>query len=82
MSPVFIFFKSCAKGDEHQRKTMVENIPAGRLAEPNDIIGKVQFSVLYFSGSLGPILFFASRASDYCTGSQLVVDGGISSNTF
>ena len=31
---------------------------------------------------LGCILFFASRASDYCTGSQLIVDGGVSSDNF
>jgi hypothetical protein len=31
-----------------------ERIPLGRLAEPEDIVG--------------PILFFTSRAADYCTG--------------
>eukprot|EP00775_Hariotina_reticulata_P012363 gene12363-12498_t len=39
-----------------------ERIPLGRLAEPEDIVG--------------PIVFFSSRAADYCTGSTLVVDGG------
>lgn len=41
---------------------MKERIPLGRLAEPEDIVG--------------PIVFFSSRAADYCTGTQLVVDGG------
>ncbi|WIA35146.1 hypothetical protein OEZ86_003622 [Tetradesmus obliquus] len=39
-----------------------ERIPLGRLAEPEDIAG--------------PIVFFSSRAADYCTGTSLVVDGG------
>ncbi|WIA14964.1 hypothetical protein OEZ85_001675 [Tetradesmus obliquus] len=41
---------------------MKERIPLGRLAEPEDIAG--------------PIVFFSSRAADYCTGTSLVVDGG------
>ncbi|GMH36244.1 hypothetical protein BSKO_04112 [Bryopsis sp. KO-2023] len=45
-----------------------DKIPAGRLAKPEDL--------------QGAILYFASSASDYCTGAQLVVDGGLSSNAF
>ncbi|KAI8476783.1 MAG: short-chain dehydrogenase/reductase SDR [Monoraphidium minutum] len=41
---------------------ILQRIPLGRLAEPEDIVG--------------PILFLASHAADYCTGSLLVVDGG------
>lgn len=41
---------------------MLDRIPLGRLAEAEDIVG--------------PIVFYSSRASDYCTGSQLIVDGG------
>lgn len=37
-------------------------VPLGRVAEPADIVG--------------PILFFASRLSDFVTGQVLVVDGG------
>lgn len=48
--------------DQHKLEYMLDRIPLARLADPDDLIG--------------PILFFASRASDYCTGTQLVVDGG------
>lgn len=48
--------------NEEKLGYMLERIPLGRLAEPEDIVG--------------PIMFLASRASDYCTGSTLVVDGG------
>jgi 2-dehydro-3-deoxy-D-gluconate 5-dehydrogenase len=37
-------------------------IPAGRFGEPGDIVGSV--------------VFLASRAADYITGHQLIVDGG------
>jgi L-rhamnose 1-dehydrogenase len=40
--------------------------PLGRLGQPEDIAG--------------PVLFFASDDSDWCTGSMLVVDGGTSVN--
>lgn len=39
-----------------------QRIPLGRLAETEEIAG--------------PIVFFASPAADYCTGTTLVVDGG------
>eukprot|EP00195_Chlamydomonas_chlamydogama_P017219 CAMPEP_0202900320 /NCGR_PEP_ID=MMETSP1392-20130828/11108_1 /ASSEMBLY_ACC=CAM_ASM_000868 /TAXON_ID=225041 /ORGANISM="Chlamydomonas chlamydogama, Strain SAG 11-48b" /LENGTH=339 /DNA_ID=CAMNT_0049586689 /DNA_START=129 /DNA_END=1148 /DNA_ORIENTATION=+ len=41
---------------------MLERIPLKRLAEPEDFVG--------------PIVFLSSHASDYMTGSTLVVDGG------
>jgi len=40
--------------------------PLGRLGQPDDVAG--------------PVLFFASDDSDWCTGSMLVVDGGTSVN--
>jgi L-rhamnose 1-dehydrogenase len=40
--------------------------PLGRIGRPEDIAG--------------PVLFFASDDSDWCTGSMLVVDGGASVN--
>ena len=39
------------------------NIPLGRWAQPEDLVG--------------PVLFFVSRASDYVTGQILYVDGGL-----
>jgi len=44
------------------RETMLSRIPLGRLGEPDDFVGAV--------------LFFASPASDFCTGQTLYVDGG------
>lgn len=44
------------------REAMLSRIPLGRLGEPDDFVGAV--------------LFFASSASDFCTGQTLYVDGG------
>ena len=53
-------------GDDEQATTVrsgfLTRIPLGRLGEPDD-----------FAGAL---LYFLSRASDYCTGQVLYVDGG------
>jgi NAD(P)-dependent dehydrogenase (short-subunit alcohol dehydrogenase family) len=46
------------------RAEVLARIPLGRLAEPEDFIGAA--------------LFLASRASDFCTGQVLYVDGGYS----
>lgn len=40
-----VLLKLLLQGDENQRKSMVDNIPAGRLAEPKDIIGTILFYV-------------------------------------
>jgi NAD(P)-dependent dehydrogenase (short-subunit alcohol dehydrogenase family) len=42
---------------------LIESIPMGRWAQPEDMVG--------------PVLFFASPASDYVTGQILFVDGGL-----
>jgi NAD(P)-dependent dehydrogenase (short-subunit alcohol dehydrogenase family) len=42
---------------------LVQRIPLGRWAQPEDLVG--------------PVLFFASPASDYVTGQILFVDGGL-----
>lgn len=51
---------------KHIKKSLIEKvtdeIPMGRIAEPEDIAGAV--------------LFFASNDSDYITGQTLIVDGG------
>jgi 2-deoxy-D-gluconate 3-dehydrogenase len=47
---------------EEYRASVVARIPAGRLAEPRDVVG--------------PILFLASSASDMVNGHLLLVDGG------
>ena len=43
--------------------SLVQQIPLGRWAQPEDLVG--------------PVLFFASAASDYVTGQILFVDGGL-----
>jgi NAD(P)-dependent dehydrogenase (short-subunit alcohol dehydrogenase family) len=51
--------------DERFLKRLLSRIPAGRLGSPEDL--------------LGAVIFLASAASDYVTGTTLPVDGGWSS---
>ena len=44
------------------RKGFLSRVPAGRLGEPEDLAG--------------PLLFLASKASDFYTGHILYADGG------
>jgi 2-dehydro-3-deoxy-D-gluconate 5-dehydrogenase len=48
--------------DEVRCRQITERIPAGRWGEPTDLAG--------------PVVFLASKASDYLNGHVLVVDGG------
>jgi NAD(P)-dependent dehydrogenase (short-subunit alcohol dehydrogenase family) len=50
--------------DQAFYKNFLVRIPLGRLGEPEDL--------------LGPIIYLASRASDFMTGAILAVDGGYS----
>ena len=53
---------SALQKDETRNRQILERIPAGRWGEPEDLAGAA--------------VFLASRASDYVTGTVLVVDGG------
>ena len=55
-----------ALADPAVRDYWSKRAPLGRIGQPDDIAG--------------PVLFFASDDSDWCTGSMLVVDGGTSVN--
>jgi NAD(P)-dependent dehydrogenase (short-subunit alcohol dehydrogenase family) len=44
------------------RKAFIARVPKGRLGEPSDLAG--------------PLLFLASKASDFYTGHILYADGG------
>jgi L-rhamnose 1-dehydrogenase len=55
-----------ALADPAMRDYWSKRAPLGRLGQPEDVAG--------------PVLFFASDDSDWCTGSMLVVDGGTSVN--
>lgn len=55
-----------ALADPEVRAYWSKRAPLGRLGQPDDIAG--------------PVLFFASDDSAWCTGSMLVVDGGTSVN--
>ncbi|MGC4232475.1 MAG: SDR family oxidoreductase, partial [Niabella sp.] len=48
--------------DEERSKAILDRIPAGRWATPEDY--------------KGPAIFLAASASDYVNGTVLVVDGG------
>jgi len=48
--------------DPVRSKALLSRIPAGRWGKPEDIGGAA--------------VFLASRASDYCHGTILVIDGG------
>ena len=56
-------FTASILADETAATSLVQRIPLGRWAQPEDLIG--------------PVLFFASSASDYVTGQILFVDGGL-----
>ena len=45
------------------KKTVIDRIPLGRIADPKDVVGPVQF--------------FCLPASDFVTGQILYVDGGL-----
>jgi L-rhamnose 1-dehydrogenase len=49
--------------DQDKRAYFINRTPLGRIGQPEDVVG--------------PVLFFASEDSAWCTGSTLVVDGGI-----
>jgi NAD(P)-dependent dehydrogenase (short-subunit alcohol dehydrogenase family) len=53
---------AATRADEAASRRIVEHIPAGRWGDPADL--------------MGPLVFLASRASDYVNGQVLVVDGG------
>ena len=55
-----------ALADSRVRDYWSKRAPLGRLGRPEDVAG--------------PVLFFASDDSEWCTGSMLVVDGGTSVN--
>jgi len=48
--------------DEHRNAAILDRIPAGRWGVPDDLAG--------------PVVFLASRASDYVNGYTVAVDGG------
>jgi 2-deoxy-D-gluconate 3-dehydrogenase len=50
------------RNDPTRSRQIGERIPAGRWGTPDDLVG--------------PVVFLASRASDYVHGHVLVVDGG------
>ena len=52
---------SALQKDETRNRQILERIPAGRWGEPEDLTGAA--------------VFLASTASDYVTGTVLVVDG-------
>jgi L-rhamnose 1-dehydrogenase len=49
--------------DAAKREYFIRRTPLGRIGAPEDVVG--------------PALFFASQDAAWCTGSTLVVDGGI-----
>jgi NAD(P)-dependent dehydrogenase (short-subunit alcohol dehydrogenase family) len=65
VAPTFVRTAQAAKwlDDPEFYKNIVARIPLGRVADTADIVG--------------PVLFFASAASDFVTGQTLYVDGGV-----
>ena len=65
MAPTFVEtpLTADALADPVFAKTVKDRIPLGRWALPEDIVG--------------PLIFFASKASDFVTGQILYVDGGV-----
>lgn len=56
------YFKTGRQSPAYTDPVIQARIPAGRFGEPEDIVGSV--------------IYLASRAADYVTGQQLIVDGG------
>jgi 2-dehydro-3-deoxy-D-gluconate 5-dehydrogenase len=56
------YFRTGRQSPAYTDPVVQARIPAGRFGEPEDIVGSV--------------VFLASRAADYVTGHQLIVDGG------
>jgi 2-deoxy-D-gluconate 3-dehydrogenase len=56
------YFRTGRQSPAYTDPVVQARIPAGRFGEPEDIVGSV--------------VYLASRAADYVTGHQLIVDGG------
>jgi NAD(P)-dependent dehydrogenase (short-subunit alcohol dehydrogenase family) len=68
VAPTFVYtemIRHVMENDEF-RRGLLERIPLGRIADPKDVVG--------------PALFFASPASGFVTGQNLLVDGGITAS--
>lgn len=65
VAPTFVHTEMAqhALQDSELRAKLVERIPLGRIADPDDVVG--------------PVRFFCSKASDFVTGQVLYVDGGL-----
>jgi NAD(P)-dependent dehydrogenase (short-subunit alcohol dehydrogenase family) len=50
-------------GQPETKKQILDRVPLGRVADPQDVAG--------------PAVFFASRAAGFITGQILYIDGGI-----
>jgi NAD(P)-dependent dehydrogenase (short-subunit alcohol dehydrogenase family) len=62
-----------AKGGKEYTKYWKDGSPMNRLGEPEDLRGIPAISLKLISGA---IVFMASDASKFMTGTELVVDGG------
>jgi NAD(P)-dependent dehydrogenase (short-subunit alcohol dehydrogenase family) len=65
VAPTFVHTEMAqhALKDPELKAKLIERIPLGRIAEPEDV--------------LGPVRFFCTKASDFVTGQILYVDGGL-----
>jgi NAD(P)-dependent dehydrogenase (short-subunit alcohol dehydrogenase family) len=65
VAPTFVYTEMAqhALQDPELKQKLVERIPLGRIADPDDVVG--------------PVRFFCSKASDFVTGQVLYVDGGL-----
>jgi NAD(P)-dependent dehydrogenase (short-subunit alcohol dehydrogenase family) len=65
VAPTFVYTEMIRHVMENPefRDHLYKRIPLGRIADPKDVVG--------------PVLFFASPASDFVTGQVLYVDGGL-----
>lgn len=68
VAPTFVYTEMIRHVMENEefRRGLLDRIPLGRIADPKDIVG--------------PALFFASPASGFVTGQNLLVDGGITAS--